>query len=374
MAPTAFQPKFTAGAGTLPFCLMNRRQFLDPCRLALRTGQVLGASEEHWSPARDSSAQAALLRVARQAMATTFEVCIPFGATGALAAAQSALDLIDDLEAQMSVYRPDSEVSRINRLAAERPVSVEKDLFSLLERAARITAETAGAFDITAGPLIKSWGFYSRSHRIPSALERAEVLDRVAMSNVILDSVRQTIQYRGAGVEINLGSIGKGHALDRAARMLREEWGFGSALLHGGHSSVYAIGATPGDDGWRVGIRHPWEPGERLAIVRLCDRALATSAATFQYLEHEGRKLGHILDPRTGWPAEEIASASVVAPSAAEADALATAFFILGVEPARDYCACHPQVGAVLLPAGEPASPVVFGLTSDEVAVNRRAS
>jgi thiamine biosynthesis lipoprotein len=353
---------------------MNRRQFLDPCQLALRTGQILGDSNEFRSGARDSTAQAALLRVARQAMATTFEVCIPFGVLGALPAAQSALDLIDQLETQMSVYRPESEVSRINRLAAEGPVSVEKDLFSLLERAARITAETQGAFDITAGPLIKSWGFYSRSHRVPSALERAELLQRVGMSSVVLDSLRQTIQYRRAGVEINLGSIGKGHALDRAAGMLREEWGVEAALLHGGHSSVYAMGAAPGDDGWRVGIRHPWRPGERLAILRLCDRALATSAATFQHLEHEGRKLGHILDPRTGWPAEGIASASVVAPSAAEADALATAFFILGVEPAHDYCAHHPQVGAVLLPAGELASPVIFGLTSDEVAVNRQAS
>jgi FAD:protein FMN transferase len=353
---------------------MNRRQFLDPCQLALRTSQVLGTSNERWPPARDSSAQGELLRVARQAMATTFEVCIPFGALGALPAAQSVLDLIDDLEAQMSVYRSESEVSRINRQAADGPVSVEKELFSLLERAARITAETAGAFDITAGPLIKSWGFYSRTRRIPSALERAKVLQRVGMRNVVLDSLRRTIQYRRPGVEINLGSIGKGHALDRAAGMLQEEWSAKSALLHGGHSSVYAIGDAPGDDGWRVGIRHPWRPGERLAIVRLCDRALATSAATFQHLEHEGRKLGHILDPRTGWPAEEIASASVVAPSAAEADGLATAFFILGVEPARDYCACHPEVGAVLLPAGEPAAPVVLGLTTDQVAVNRQAS
>jgi thiamine biosynthesis lipoprotein len=352
---------------------MNRRQFLDPCRLALRAGQALNNVEEQWAPSPDHTAEPELLRVARQAMATTFEVCIPFGTVGALAAAQSALDLIDDLEAQMSVYRSESEVSRINRLAASGPVSVESHLFSLFARAARITAETQGAFDITAGPLIKSWGFYSRSHRIPSALERAEVLGRVGMRNVLLDSLRQTIQYRRAGVEINLGSIGKGHALDRAAEMLREEFRLDCALLHGGHSSVYAMGTAAADDGWRVGIRHPWRSHERLAIVRLRDRALATSAATFQHLELDGRTLGHIIDPRTGWPTEGMASASVVAPSAAEADALATAFFILGVEPARDYCACRPEVGAVLLPAGESA-PVVLGLNSDQVAVNRRAS
>jgi thiamine biosynthesis lipoprotein len=99
----------------------------------------------------------------------------------------------------------------------------------------------------------------------------------------------------------------------------------------------------------------------------LRDRALATSAATFQHLEYNGRKLGHILDPRTGWPAEGIASATVLAPTAAEADALATAFFILGIEEARAYCTNHPEVGALLLPSGEDAQPVIVGLAPAEV-------
>ena len=115
------------------------------------------------------------------------------------------------------------------------------------------------------------------------------------------------------------------------------------------------------------GIRHPWKPEQRLAIAWLRDRALGTSAATYQHLEHEGRRLGHILDPRTGWPAESLASASVLAPTAAEADALATAFFILGVDKARLYCKNHPEIGAVLLPAGESASPVILGPAADVV-------
>jgi thiamine biosynthesis lipoprotein len=115
-----------------------------------------------------------------------------------------------------------------------------------------------------------------------------------------------------------------------------------------------------------VGIRHPWDPDRRLAVVRLRDRALGTSAATFRHLEHEGRRLGHILDPRTGWPAETLTSASVVAGTAAEADALATAFFILGVEKARAYCEQHPDVGAVLLPQGSDV-PVVLGLAPEVV-------
>jgi thiamine biosynthesis lipoprotein len=107
-------------------------------------------------------------------------------------------------------------------------------------------------------------------------------------------------------------------------------------------------------------VAHPWDAGRRLATLRLRDQALGTSAATFQYLEHDGRKLGHVLDPRTGWPGEAVAGASAVAPTAAEADALSTAFFVLGVDGARAYCERHPDVGAVLLPHGADR-PVVLG-------------
>jgi thiamine biosynthesis lipoprotein len=170
------------------------------------------------------------------------------------------------------------------------------------------------------------------------------------------------VRYLRPGLEINLGSIGKGYALDRAAAIVRGRRNLPGALLHGGHSSVYAIGIEPGDErGWAVGLGHPWEPGRRIALLRLRDRALGTSAATFRHLEHDGRRLGHILDPRSGWPAEGVALASAVAPSAAEADALATAFYILGAEKTRAYCDAHPDVGAVLLLEGQEA-PVFFGI------------
>src|SRR5262249_28423564 len=162
--------------------------------------------------------------------------------------------------------------------------------------------------------------------------ERRDVLTRTGMGNVIFDLEQQTLRYLRPGLEINLGSIGKGYALDRVAELLRIDWEIGSALLHGGRSSVYAMGTEPGESrGWLVGVRHPWDTERRLATVRLRNQGLATSAATFQNLEYQGRKLGHILDPRTGWPAEGIASATVLARTAAEADALSTAFFVLGV-------------------------------------------
>jgi FAD:protein FMN transferase len=310
--------------------------------------------------------EVALCRYARAAMATQFEVILPFGTPDATRLAERALDEIDRLEDQMTVFREHSEVSRLNRLAAEGPVTLEERLYGLLVRAARLTQETEGAFDVTTGALTKAWGFYRRQGQVPSAEERADVLQRVGMRHVELDHQRRSVRYLRRGLEINLGSIGKGYALDCAAELLHRE-GVSVGLIHGGHSSILAIGRDPTDRrGWGVGVRHPWQPERRLAVLRLRDRALGTSAATFQHLEYNGRKLGHILDPRSGWPAEGVASATVVAPTAAQADALATAFFILGVDGTSAYCQAHPEVGALLLPADESA-PVVINLDPQAV-------
>jgi thiamine biosynthesis lipoprotein len=348
---------------------MNRRDFLHPRHLAHAAGQVLAAVDELRSRKPDSTptADVSLLRFNRRAMATHFEVLLPFGTPSAHLAAADALEEIDRLEAQMTVFRDDSEMSRINRLASKEAVPVEEGLFDLLCLAEQIHHETEGAYDISVGALVKAWGFYRRCGQVPSEAERAEVQTKVGMRHVVLSAEDRTVRYHRPGVEINLGSIGKGYALDRVAELLHHRWHVSSALIHGGHSSIYSLGSFPGDRrGWPVGIQHPWKP-ERLAVLRLRNRALGTSAATFQHLEYNGRKLGHILDPRTGWPAETLASASVLAPTAAVADALATAFFILGVEKAQTYCAAHPEVGAVLLPQGENARPVVMNIAPDEI-------
>jgi len=327
---------------------MIRRDLFD-------VGSVLGVAP----PAKEIS----LLRCARRAMATVFEVLLPYGPADAQAAAEDALDLIDRLEAQLTVYRSTSEVSRLNRLAELASVPVETGLFDLLAFAARLSEATGGAFDITAGPLIKAWGFYRRQGRVPGPDELAAALGRVGMSHVELNSERRTVRFRRRGTEVNLGSIGKGYALDRAAVQLWDGWGVRSALLHGGTSSVLAIGTPPGEArGWAVGIKQPWEPTRRLATVRLRGRALATSAATYQNFEYNGRTLGHLLDPRTGRPAEGVALATAFAPTAAEADALATAFYILGVEATRRYCEAHPDVSAVILPDGPDAELEVINL------------
>ncbi len=296
-------------------------------------------------------------------MATHFEIVLPYDSNAALAHGPAAFDLLDQLEDQLTVYREQSEVCRLNRTAFHALVPVEPGLFELLRVAARISEETDGAFDVTAGALIKAWGFFRGPRRVPSDAEREAALECVGMRHVELEPERRTVAFRRRGLQINLGSIGKGHALDRVGDFLYATGKLPAVLLHGGRSSVYARG-SPNDDprGWRVGISHPWDSGRRLAEVWLRDRSLATSAATFQHLEHNGRKLGHVLDPRTGWPAAGVASATVVAPAGAEADALSTAFYVGGVDLARRYCGAHPEIGAVLLPEGDDAELAIFNL------------
>jgi FAD:protein FMN transferase len=314
-----------------------------------RAGEGMAAGPD--GPARSEDSPAAdphLIHVSRRAMACDFEVTFvagqyPDGAEIALA----ALDLVDQLEEQMSVFRPASEITRINRLAAEGPVAVEPLLWDVLQRALQIGRETGGAYDITSGPLWEAWGFARRKGAIPSPEQLADARQRVGGHLVELDSQRHTVRFLRPGVQLNLGSIGKGHALDRSTQIFLEG-GMRDFLMHGGNSSVLARGARVSQP-WTVGIRDPLHPDRRVAEVRLRDQALGTSGAQFQSFHHRGRRYGHILDPRTGWPAESVLSATVIAPSAALADALSTAFYVMGPDAALDYCRTHPEIAAVFL-------------------------
>lgn len=317
---------------------MDRRTFLDP-------GQLLAALDAAPPPRATP-----LLHLGWRAMATQWEIILPLGTPDATAAGQDAFFLLDEIEARLTAYRPTSEVCRLNAAAPFADVGLSAELFDLLALAQEVSAETQGAFDVTAGALIKAWGFFKGPRRVPAESAIAAARARTGMQRVRLDPQRRSARFAVPGLEINLGAIGKGWALDRLTEHLAGRWKISSALLHGGRSSVYGRGCPPGAPrGWAVGITHPERPEQRLARIYLRDRALATSAATYQYLEHGGKKYGHLLDPRTGWPASGVASCSVLAPTSALADALSTAFFILGREPAQAYCQRHPEVGVLLL-------------------------
>lgn len=310
---------------------------------------------------RDETPSAAgesyFVRVTRQAMACEFEVRFSAGKYDhGTELALAALDLVETLENQLSVFRESSEICRINRTAAAEPVAVEARLFALIETTMRLCDETDGALDLTSGPLWEAWGFARREGAVPDKEQLAEALQHVGRHLVRLDPENRTIHFQKPGVGLNLGSVGKGYALDRCAEVL-VDGRVDSFLIHGGNSSVVARGApathgdaSPENDhaGWEVGIVHPLRPERRLAKLRLTNQALATSGSWAQSFVHEGRRYSHILDPRSGRPAEGILSATVVAPTATLADALSTALFVLGADKALEFCRNRPEIGAVL--------------------------
>lgn len=291
-----------------------------------------------------------LMHFTRPAMACEFQIFLPYDEAPNIADnAMAALDVVARLEEQLSVYKPLSEVTRLNECAHLGAIRVEQGLFDLLARAQRLSEATAGAFDITSGPLVKAWGFFRREGRMPEDAELVDARAKVGFANVELNPAQKSVRFLREGVEINLGAIGKGFALDRCADFLAQN-GVQNFLLHGGQSSVLARGHRDGSQtGWSISLSHPERPDEVLRTLDLKNQAVGTSGTAKQHFFHRGKRYGHLLDPRTGQPVDHLLSATCIAPDAATADALATAFFVLGEEGVRAYCKAHPEVAAILI-------------------------
>jgi thiamine biosynthesis lipoprotein len=292
-------------------------------------------------------------------MACRFEVTLPMTTQGGVSIATEALDEVEQIEKQLSVFKEESAVSVLNRTASSRAVRVEQSLFDLLLLCKELHELTEGAFDITSGPLTRCWGFLRREGRLPSDAEITKARTLVGGDKVMLDASSCAVQFKRDGVEINLGSIGKGYALEVVSDHFKREKE--PALLSAGASSFLATGS---DRAWLVGVRHPRAKQKRLASVRLRDCAMSTSGSEEQFFEIGGRRFGHIIDVRTGWPAEKVSSVTVVADSAARSDALATAFFVGGRELAERYCEKHRDVLAIMLEA-EAQRPILIGSSRD---------
>ena len=316
------------------------------------------------------------LVVGREAMACRFEAVFNVGETpDATELGCAARDLVDEIEAAISVYRETSELSRINAGAAAGWELVSADLLGLLLLARDLHVRTGGGFDIAAGALVRAWGFLRRQGRTPTDAELAAACAASGMRHVEIDAAGRRVRFTRPGIEINPGAIGKGWAIDRAVSLLADA-GVSSALVHGGQSSVRARGvhgpALPGRRGWQVGLRHPLFRARRLATITLEDRALGTSGSATQFVVDRGRRLGHILDPRTGRPAEGVLSATVVAPTAAVADALSTAAYVLGAAGLETIAPPEGDVGAILvLPGAGPAAVrvVLANIAAETVAI-----
>lgn len=307
------------------------------------------------SPDRPSTAGADLVRyrASHDAMGTTFEV----GAYGAnreylAAVVNEVFDEIDRLEQQMSNYRTDSELSYINRAASRHSVVVEPALFRLIRDAIRYSSETSGAFDITIGPLMKSWGFFRQPGRVPDDAEIAQTLKTVGYPHVKLDATARTLWFDRAGVQLDLGGIGKGFAVDRAAEVLRSS-GVARALISSGTSSIYALGAPPDARAWTVTLRDPLDVNKGADVIHLKNCSISTSGNYENFFKEEGRVYSHILDPATGRPVEGMLSTAVLALDATESEALSTAFYVMGPERASHYVAAHANLTVIYYQATE---------------------
>ena len=288
--------------------------------------------------------------LARHAMATRFELVLHGeNAVAMRAAGEEALDEIDRLEAQLSLYRPSSEIAHLNQRAAREPVRVTPSLFALLDHARQLSLETGGAFDITIAPLVRCWGFMGGTGKLPPADKIEQARSCVGMHHVHLNPSDYTVSFDREGVMLDLGAIGKGYAIEQAIGLLRDA-AITSALLHGGTSTVCALGHPPEADAWKVAIHHP-DPkcDEPLTTVLLKDEAMSVSAGWGRSFQAAGKTFGHIIDPRTGRPASSGILAAIVVPSATESDALSTALLTLGA-PGHDAIAkLRPNIRTLLV-------------------------
>ncbi len=371
MLPLAFGVRQSSGALRWSWRVRKRQ----------RTGAVQDAGACFVAPIRAPhchiygkpilSANQTPVTLARNAMATRFELVLHGENPVVLrAAGEEALDEIDRIESQLSLYRNTSEIAHINARAAMEPVRVSPPVFRLLEQARRLSLETGGSFDITIAPLVRCWGFMGGTGQMPDSTAIEAAREKVGMQHVELDARDFTVRFDREGVMLDLGAIGKGYAIERAAEILRED-GITSALIHGGTSTAHAIGLLPDGAAWKIAIERPSadavaEP-VMMATVSLKDESLSVSAMWGRSFQSGGRSYGHVIDPRTGKPVETAVLSAMVLPSATETDALSTALLTMGrsglqaIAGLRSNCRClvveqkgtELEVEAVRIECGE---------------------
>jgi FAD:protein FMN transferase len=271
---------------------------------------------------------------------------------------EEAFDEVDRIDRLMSHYKTDSPLSLINRDAARRPVPVEPELFDFIVDAMRYNRDSDGAFDITVGPLMRTWGFFRGEGRLPTDAEVTAARRHVGSAHVTLDAVARTISFDEPGVELDLGGIAKGYAVDRVVALLRRRQ-VAAALISAGSSTIYGLGAPPGaprrsghamqpaNAGWDVAIQDPVNSQRAATTVRLKDRALSVAGSSEKSFEAGGVRYSHIMDPRTGRPVQGVLSVAVLTSSGTAGDALDNALFVLGPEGGQAYLNRLPDTEAL---------------------------
>ncbi len=273
------------------------------------------------------------------AMATIFELLIVHpDPVYAAQAAQAAFDELDRLEQDLSRFVENSDVSRINNASAGQSLVLGEAAFDCLQFAARMSAETGGAFDVTVGQLLNCWLDKDKKPRHPSPQELDFARKHTGIGLLKLDPKNHTVQIVSP-MQVDLGGIGKGFALDRMAGLLRD-WSIDTALVHGGFSTALALDGPKGTQGWPVTISYPYGKKKTLSHISLQHRAVSGSGL---------RKGQHIIDPRGGCPVKDTIAAWACAPDGATADALSTAFMVMTADQIERYCRSRPDIAAFVI-------------------------
>jgi len=294
----------------------------------------------------------------QQAMGTVFTIYLYAGndeQAGALFG--SAFEEIERLDQTLSNYKADSELSRINRLAGHEAVTTDPEMFSLLQTCLEYSKRSGGTFDITVGPLMRACGFFRGQGRYPAPWQLDRARGKVGWQKVQLDASARTIHFAVEGMELDLGGIGKGYAVDRVIGQLRAA-GVKAAMVDAGSSTIYALGAPPGKDGWLVRVPKPGNRSQTISTVVLRDESLSTSGSYEKFFRLNGRTYCHIMDPRTGEPVEGMLQATVIAADGTTTEALSKPMFVMGTEEGAKYLARFPYVSGLWV-TGEIRAPRV---------------
>jgi thiamine biosynthesis lipoprotein len=257
----------------------------------------------------------------------------------------SAFREVERIDLLMSHYRPESEVSKITRQAGERETQVSPETLEVVERALYFSRLSGGAFDITIGPVFGLWNF--REGKIPEEKSLQENLKKVDYRKIKVDRAKSLVYLESRGMELDLGAIAKGYSVDRASAVLRKE-GVDNFLVKAG-GDLAVSGAKENGVPWTIGIQHPRLPLELIAKLRPARAAVATSGDYKKFFFRGGERYHHILTPSTGLPARECQSVTIIAPSAMDADALATSVFVLGPKKGFALLEHFPDVQAIIV-------------------------
>ena len=246
-----------------------------------------------------------------------------------MAAIEAGMAEVRRFDAMMSLYKNDSEITKINLAAGKQPVRVSPEMIEIVEKAAEISQRSGGVFDVTIGPLVVLWQMRLKEGKVPTDGEIAGVRRLVNYRNIVVDRKASTIFLKREGMIMDLGGM-KGYIADQVAGLFKRR-GISNALIALA-GDIWALGHREDGKPWRIGVQHPREKDKTLAVLELSDRYVCTSGDYERFVIKEKKRYHHIIDPRTGKPSTGVISVTLVGERGALIDPLAKVPFILGVE------------------------------------------